>query len=148
MIVVVFGLLIVILIFLLSKSSSQSKGKKTLEHIYRTFSYNSGLTNLQQAELWDKEFKGKEVIWEGIVDYVNESSVDNSYVLGVLHHSPEFHFPFDILISLPPKEKEKLLALKIGQQVRYSAELGHNYHIDYDYLLKKLRIHLDNGKIL
>lgn len=153
--IVVIGILIIIIIIFFIIFSPQPKEKEpnpiTLEHIYRIFSHNSNLTSLQKTELWRKEFESKKVIWEGIVTYVNEHFDEDglSYVLGVRHDAPEFYFPFDILISLPSsKEKEKLLSLKEGQSVRYSALLGFDYNIDYDYTLKRLRIHLHNGKIL
>jgi hypothetical protein len=75
-------------------------------------------TNLQKDEEW-KRFKGKRVVWSGIVSGVSDDW--SGFTLQVKMNPDTF--TFDLLIHLNKSEKPKAVKLHEGDTVRFSGRL-------------------------
>jgi hypothetical protein len=76
-------------------------------------------TTLQKQTLFDENYKNKYVKWTGTVSSVSESW--GSYKLQVKHCKDTF--VSDIIVTMKDDQKSKLMQLKEGDTVTYTAKL-------------------------
>jgi len=76
-------------------------------------------TQLQKESFFDENFKGKYVTWSGTVSTVSESS--NSYAVQVVHKSSTLIS--DVRVEFRADQKDKLLQLKEGDPITYTAKM-------------------------
>ena len=94
---------------------------------YRDFnSMFEGTTDIQQRNLFDKEFKGVYVQWKCILDDIDET---NSRYMLFARCKPctTISCYGDMTITLRNDQKEKAHALKKGEQVEFIASLTSRY---------------------
>ncbi len=80
---------------------------------------DSTATSLQKESFFDDNFKGKYVTWSGTVTSVGESM--GSYTVSVKHSSKSLIS--DAIITMRDDQKDKLLQLKEGSKITYTAKL-------------------------
>ena len=80
---------------------------------------DSSATSLQKESFFDDHFKGKYVKWSRTVSSVTESG--GSYNVGVKHSDKSLFS--DVTVTMRDDQKEKLLQLKEGSKVTYTAKL-------------------------
>lgn len=107
----------------------------TWREIDNIYNLKHDSTEIQKAEAW-KRYKGKKVIWSGVVVEVSDGFA--GLTLQVRMNSDTF--TSDVLIRLKRSERDKALQLRQGREVKFSGYLD-----DWGTLMP---ITLDDGEIL
>jgi len=96
----------------------------TLESDWCSKWCSKSLTDLQREEMFNK-YKGKHIIWTCEVKNIEESN--SRLIMGVKGKFSTTSLDKDIriLIDMKKYQKDKLLKLKIGDTVKYTAKLTH-----------------------
>lgn len=76
-------------------------------------------TNLQKQDVFTSKFKDKHVQWSGTVSSISQSG--GSYTLQIKHCPTTF--VSDVVITMKDDQKDKLLPLKEGDKITYTAKL-------------------------
>jgi energy-coupling factor transporter transmembrane protein EcfT len=117
---------------------------KTLDDFYSVFNPNSAYTNLQKQSIFDEEYKDRYVKWTGKVQNVDMSVLDNLR-LYVSHEDKSIVATLlggDVVVYMNQNQYDKLLKLKKGQQVTFSARVrAYSKFITYEFFL-------DDGEIV
>lgn len=96
------------------------------------------LTNLQQRELWDKNFRDKRVLWACRVDNINDEFL-------VLRISASIG-GVGVNIFLNPAYKDEALKLNVGQRIKVLGLLDDFGGVTAKYSIKDARINATLGK--
>ena len=80
---------------------------------------DSSATSLQKESFFDDHFKGKYVTWSGTVASVSKTM--GSYTVSVKHSSKSL--VSDAIVTMRDDQKDKLLQLKEGDPIKYTAKL-------------------------
>jgi len=102
-------------------TSSEEPDKEIVSTSFSDFTpyTDSTATSLQKESFFDENFKGKYVTWSGTVASVGESM--GSYTVSVKHSSKSLIS--DATIVMRDDQKDKLLQLKEGSKITYTAKL-------------------------
>jgi len=92
----------------------------TLDELYAL--YFSDLTDLQKSEQFKTTSPERYVVGEGTVKSITPHT--SLILVEVTPTSRELVHFFAVYLWFPEKEKEKLLSLKKGQQIKYSGKLN------------------------
>jgi len=84
--------------------------------------YNSGLTELQQKELW-KSYKGKYVKWEAYVNDINTGTFTEYEILGSIRPKGLYDIGSDVGIHIKDSEKDKLVKYYKGDLIKFEGKL-------------------------
>jgi hypothetical protein len=103
------------------KPSTDEAPKEIVSTSFSDFTpyLDSSSTSLQKESFFDDHFKGKYVKWSGTVSSVTESM--GSYNVGVKHSDKSLFS--DVTVTMRDDQKEKLLQLKEGSKITYTAKL-------------------------
>ena len=91
----------------------------TFQELNDKFGPDSKWTNLRKEEEW-KKYKGKCVQWSGELSYLDQGILGGISI--GFKHVP-FTLTYDVLISAPRSEKDKLMRMEQGANYRYKATL-------------------------
>ena len=97
----------------------EKRANISFEEVHSKFSSQGSLTDPQKEEAWE-EYEGKCIEWEGELVLLDESFFGDIYI--GFKHIPAT-FTYDVLVSAPDSEKEKLLQWQQGETYRYKATL-------------------------
>jgi cold shock CspA family protein len=102
-------------------SSSDESDKEIVSTSFSDFALytDSSATELQKETFFNENFKDKYVTWTGTVTTVSESY--GSYSVGV-KHSPNT-LTSDVYVKMRDDQKDKLLQLKEGSEITYTAKM-------------------------
>lgn len=102
-------------------SSSEEPEKEIVSTSFSDFTpyTDTSATTLQKEAFFDEHFKDKYVTWSGKVASVDESF--GSYTVQVKHSSQSLIS--DAIITMRDDQKDKLLQLKEGSPITYTAKL-------------------------
>jgi cytoskeletal protein RodZ len=102
-------------------TSSEVPEKEIVSTSFSDFALysDSTATSLQKETFFDDNYKGKYVTWSGTVASVGESM--GSYTVSVKHSSKSLIS--DAIITMRDDQKDKLLQLKEGSKITYTAKL-------------------------
>ena len=102
-------------------SSSEEPQKEIVSTSFSDFALysDSTATALQKESFFDDNYKGKYVTWSGTVASVGESM--GSYTVSVKHSSRSLIS--DVTVVMRDDQKDKLLQLKEGSKITYTAKL-------------------------
>ena len=103
----------------------------SFEEIDNIFSLESSLTNLQKEEAW-KNYEGKCIAWKGELRHV-ESGFLGGIRIG-MRHKPSTP-TYDVQISVPASEKERLGSWRKGRTYPYKGRLRR-----YVYLMETVYV--------
>jgi len=103
---------------------TQSPAEPAKEIVSTSFSdftpyLDSTATSLQKESFFDDHFKGKYVTWSGTVASVSKTL--GSYTVSVKHSSKSL--VSDAIVTMRDDQKDKLLQLKEGDPIKYTAKL-------------------------
>lgn len=96
---------------------------KTYDDLWSVFSPNSDYTDLQKEKIFDEQYKGKYVKWTGRVKDVDASILDNLRLY--IEHRNKADFDWDggdVTLYMNKDQYDKLIELKKGDEVSYSAK--------------------------
>jgi|SRR5665647_2669692 len=101
--------------------SSEEPAKEIVSTSFSDFALysDSTATSLQKESFFDDNYKGKYVTWSGTVSSVSESY--GSYVVQVKHKSSTL--VSDVRVKMRDDQKDKLLQLKEGSPITYTAKM-------------------------
>jgi len=102
-------------------SSSEEPEKEIVSTSFSDFALysDSTATSLQKESFFDDNYKGKYVTWSGTVSSVSESY--GSYTVQVKHKSSTL--VSDVIVKMRDDQKDKLLQLKEGSPITYTAKM-------------------------
>jgi cold shock CspA family protein len=102
-------------------SSSDESDKEIVSTSFSDFALytDSSATELQKETFFNENYKDKYVTWTGTVTTVSESY--GSYSVGV-KHSPNT-LTSDVYVKMRDDQKDKLLQLKEGSEITYTAKM-------------------------
>jgi hypothetical protein len=80
---------------------------------------DSSATSLQKSSFFDEHFKDKYVTWSGTVASVSQTM--GSYKVQVKHSDKSLIS--DVIVTMRDDQKDKLLTLKEGDPIKYTAKL-------------------------
>ena len=102
-------------------SSSEEPAKEIVSTSFSDFALysDSTATSLQKESFFDDNYKGKYVTWSGTVSSVSESY--GSYVVQIKHKSSTL--VSDVRVEMRDDQKDKLLQLKEGSPITYTAKM-------------------------
>ncbi|MCB7128679.1 MAG: hypothetical protein J3T61_04000 [Candidatus Brocadiales bacterium] len=86
----------------------------------KIFGEESRFTELQKDQIWDERFKGRYVVWAGLV-----YDIDTRWFGGILlyfNHRKESS-SYQVRVAAEDKYKDFLLAVQKGQLLKYKARL-------------------------
>jgi hypothetical protein len=103
---------------------TQSTAEPAKEIVSTSFSdftpyLDSSATSLQKQSFFDDHFKGKYVTWSGTVSSVSQTM--GSYMVNVKHSDKSL--VSDVIVTMRDDQKDKLLQLKEGDPIKYTAKL-------------------------
>lgn len=118
-------------------------------HIMDTFHELRNIqTKLQLEHLWDTEFAGRDIVWQGRVNSVEASEyifvdVDCGYKLKP-HSDAEYTY-FSVCLKFPLSEKTRLLSLSLSSSIKFSAKLPTSFsqldkHGSYKFYFENAQI--------
>lgn len=110
------------------KTEEPSKPKKifiskTYDNLWSIFSPKSDYTDLQKEKIFDEQYKGRYVKWTGRVKDVDASILDNLRLY--IEHRNKNDFDWDggdVTLYMNKDQYDKLIELKKGDEVSYSAK--------------------------
>ena len=108
-----------------TSSSSRKQAKQimptaiTFQEVDAKFGLNSSLTELQKKEIW-KSYENKCIQWTGRLEHL-DTGLFGGIQIGMKHNSATF--TYDVLISAPNSEKERLMQWKMGHAYTYKGRL-------------------------
>ncbi len=91
----------------------------TFSQVHRLFGVDGALTELQKEEEW-KKYRGKCVEWTGQLVHLDEG-LWSGVEIGFKH--AQYTLTYDVIVSAPSAEKERLMALRQGRSYKYQATL-------------------------
>ena len=113
---------VLVLLLVMSASVTVSSPRVsgiTFKEVNQKFGLKSKWTDLRKKEEW-KEYKGKCVQWTGELAYLEQGWLGGISI--GFKHLP-YTLTYDVLISAPRSEKDRLMQLEQGTSYRYKATL-------------------------
>lgn len=117
---------------------------KTYNELWSIFKPNSRYTDLQKEKIFDREYKGKYVLWSGRIKNIDTTMFDHKIVVFVEERNKKMYDidGGDIVLYLDKKDYDKVIDFNKGDNITYQGK----FIMFHDFI--GTTFYLDNVKII